>query len=280
MGCFNHQPDHRGVFCRLARWTSPRSHLWWRGEVEPIWISVAIEFWGSEKTKNPQGALEDTQKPWKPTVYVRKVFRIVGIFLEVWGYLPRVSGQNHWTKQGSNNRKTHPQTSNWEIFPGFFFAKKIQAFPDSLAEPLLRRCGKLWHLGGTFDVEKCHVMCSVYEAYIYIYKIYTYTFTYISYIYIYNVYIQFRHPVAGRWMFVAKEVKSLHPFFTYPTTSTSATWWRVSTHKYVVSEKPAAYWIPKPLIVLDEQFYSCCLGLVDFVEFSKNTATFVHLGRC
>ena len=78
-------------------------------------------------------------------------------------------------------------------------------------------------------------------------------------------------------MFVAKEVKSLHPFFTYPTTSTSATWWRVSTHKYVVSENPTAYWIPKPLIVLDKQFYCCCLGLVDFVEFSKNHCNFRSL---
>lgn len=85
----------------------------------------------------------------------------MGIFLEVWaicpGHVGKIIDQN-------KDQTTVKHILKLPIGKSFrdFFRQKIQAFPDSLAEPLLRRCGKLWHLGGTLDVEKCHVMCSVY----------------------------------------------------------------------------------------------------------------------
>ena len=118
MGWFNHKADHHW---RLARWTPPRSHLWWRGD-RAIWISVAIEM-GKRKKKKTQGALEDTPKTLKTNSLCKEIRSNCGHFFGSLGYLPRACGQNHWPKQGSNNRKTHPQTSNWEIFPGLFSPK-------------------------------------------------------------------------------------------------------------------------------------------------------------
>ena len=53
---------------------------------------------GEAKKKPQKAPWKIPQKPWKPTVYVRKFFRIVGVFLEVWaispGYVGKIIDQN------------------------------------------------------------------------------------------------------------------------------------------------------------------------------------------
>ena len=257
------QPPTRstvGVFCRLARWSSPRSHLWWRGD-------RALDFgchWvlgkRQKKTKTQGAFWKIPQKPWKPTVYVRKVFRIVGVFLEVWAISP---GQVGKIIEHNKDQTTEKHILKLPIGKSFrdFFRQKHPGFSRLLgwtfAAALRQTLAPRWDVGRVFMPRH------VFGIYIYVRHIYTILYIYIHIIYIYRsyVYIQFGHPVAARWMFVANQFHLPHLRHDGEFRLTSMLFQR--TQPPIGSLSPWLCWMNSFTAVVWD------LLTVDFVEFSK-----------